>query len=179
MLSEHSKQLLAERLTHYPPNEKASAVIYACYLAQADSPTHSITQQAAREIAEVLEMDPTEVQGVIGFYSLLFEEPMGKYVIHFCNDLPCALRGADRFYEFVRARLGIEDGETTPDGLFTIEHAMCIGACHRAPCMQVNLEFQEFLTEEKFDRIIELLRAGEPLRANMADAEPLSAAAPL
>jgi len=105
MLSEHSKQLLAERLTHYPPNEKASAIIYACYLAQADSPTHSITQQAAREIAELLEMDSTEVQGVIGFYSLLFEEPMGKYVIHFCNDMPCALRGADRFYEFVKERL--------------------------------------------------------------------------
>lgn len=179
MLSEHSKQLLAERLTHYPPSEKASAVIYACYLAQRDSPTHHITQQAARQIADLLEMDATEVQGIIGFYTLLYEEPRGKYVIHFCNDLPCALRGADRFYEFVKARLGVEDGETTADGLFTVEHVMCIGACHRAPCMQVNLEFQEFLTEEKFDRIIDLLREGAPLRANMADAEPVRPSAPL
>ena len=172
MLSEKSKQLLAEKLTHYPPDRKASAVIYACYLAQQDS--GYVTQQDAREIADLLGMDSTDVLGVVGFYSLLYEEPVGKYVIHFCNDLPCALRGADQFLTLLEAKLGVKAGETTPDGLFTLEPAMCIGACHRAPCAQINLEFQEFLTEEKVDRILAMLQAGEPLRPNMADpAQPL------
>ena len=179
MLSEQSRQILSGILTHYPPDRKASAVIYACYLAQQDDPDHYVSQQDAREIADLLAMDPTEVQDIVGFYSLLYEQPMGKFVIHYCNDLPCALRGADRFLKVVEARLGIESGETTPDGLFTLEEAMCLGACHRAPMMQVNLEMQEFLTEEKVDRLIEMLRAGEPLRANMADAVQPTPQAPL
>lgn len=174
MLSEQSKQALAEKLKAYPPDRKASAVLYACYLAQADNPDHYISQQDAREIAELLDMDPTEVQGVIGFYTLLYEEPKGQYVIHYCDDLPCTLRGADKFLHVLEHKLGISHGQTTADGLFTLEEAMCLGACHRAPCMQINLEFQEFLTEEKLDRILGMLREGQPLRPNMAEtAQPL------
>ena len=179
MLSEKSRLLLAERLKNYPPDRKASAVLYACYLAQEDNPDHYISQQDVRDIADLLDMEATEVQGVIGFYTLLYEQPMGKYVIHYCNDLPCALRGADQFLHVLEHKLGIGHGETTPDGLFTLEEAMCIGACHRAPCMQINLEFQEFLTDEKVDRIIDMLRAGEPLRPNMADAVQLLPQSPL
>lgn len=179
MLSEQSKAALAEKLKNYPPDRKASAVIYACYLAQADNPNHYITQQEVREIAELLDMEPTEVQGVIGFYSLLYEQPKGKYVIHYCNDLPCSLRGAGKFLHVVEAQLGVHEGETTADGLFTLEEAMCLGACHRAPMMQVNLEMQEFLTEEKLARTLELLRAGAPVRANMADAEQPTPQAPI
>ncbi len=179
MLSEKSRLLLAERLKNYPPDRKASAVIYACYLAQEDNPDHYISQQDVRDIADLLDMDATEVQGVIGFYTLLYEQPMGKYVVHYCNDLPCALRGADQFLHVLEHKLGIGHGETTPDALFTLEEAMCIGACHRAPCMQINLEFQEFLTDEKVDRIIDMLRAGEPLRPNMADAVQLQPQSPL
>lgn len=179
MLSEQSKAALAEKLKQYPPDRKASAVIYACYLAQTDHERHYITQQDAREIAELLDMDPTEVQGIIGFYTLLYEQPMGKYVLHFCNDLPCALRGADRFLHVLEHKLGVGQGETTRDGLFTLEEAMCLGACHRAPMMQVNLEMQEFLTEEKVDRLLSLLRSGAPLRANMADEAQPTPQAPL
>lgn len=179
MLSEQSRQALAEKLKSYPSDRKASAVIYACYLAQTDNERHYITQQDAREIAELLDMDPTEVQGVIGFYTLLFEQPKGKYVVHYCNDLPCALRGADQFLHVVEAKLGVHEGQTTPDGLFTLEEAMCLGACHRAPMMQINLEMQEFLTEEKLDRILSLLRSGVPLRANLADAAQPTPQAPL
>jgi NADH-quinone oxidoreductase subunit E len=178
MLSEHSRQLLAEKLKHYPPDRKASAVIFACYLAQKDNPDHYISQQDVREIADLLDMDATEVQGVIGFYTLLYERPMGKYVIHYCNDLPCALRGTNQFLHILEHKLGIGQGEMTPDGLFTLEEAMCLGACHRAPIMQINLEFQEFLTEDKLDRILGMLQAGEPLRRNMADATELLPQAP-
>ena len=177
MLSEQSKQTLAELLTHYPPDRKASGVLFALYLAQRDY--GYVTLQAAREVASLLDMDPTEVMGVAGFYSLLHTEPVGKYVIDYCNDLPCALRGSGAMLKKIEEKLGIKAGETTPDGLFTLNDVMCIGACHRAPCMQVNLEFQEFLTDEKVDRIIDMLRAGEPLRANMADAVQLLPQSPL
>ncbi|MFN8485527.1 MAG: NAD(P)H-dependent oxidoreductase subunit E [Anaerolineae bacterium] len=166
MLTEQSKQTLAELLTHYPPDRKASAVLFALYLAQRDY--GYVTLNAAREVAGLLDMDPTEVMGVAGFYSLLHTEPVGKYVIDYCNDLPCALRGSGAMLKKLEAKLGIQPGETTPDGLFTLNDVMCIGACHRAPCMQVNLEFQEFLTEEKLDQILAALRAGEAPGFNMA-----------
>lgn len=177
MLSERSREALAEVLTHYPPDQKASAVIFALYLAQQDY--GYVTQAAAHEVAALLDMDSTEVLGIVGFYSLLHEAPVGKYLLHFCNDTPCALRGADDFLRRIEDRLGIQAGETTADGLFTLEPVMCLGACHRAPCMQVNLEFQEFLTEETLDRLLAMLRAGEPLRPNMAAAEQPTPQAPL
>jgi NADH-quinone oxidoreductase E subunit len=175
MLSDKARATLADVLTHYPADQKASAVIYALYLAQQEG--GYITEEAAREVANLLEMDPTEVLGVVGFYTLLYEHPVGKYMLHYCNDMPCALRGADQFLGVLESKLGIRAGETTADGLFTIDPVMCIGACHRAPCMQVNLEFQEFLTEEKLDRLLEMLRRGETVRSNMAaDAEPTPSA---
>ncbi len=177
MLSEQSKQTLAELLTHYPPDRKASGVLFALYLAQRDY--GYVTLQAAREVASLLDMDPTEVMGVAGFYSLLHTEPVGKYVIDYCNDLPCALRGSGAMLKKIEEKLGIKAGETTPDGLFTLNDVMCIGACHRAPCMQVNLEFQEFLTEEKLDQILDMLRAGEEPGFNMATEKVVEPWAPI
>lgn len=177
MLTEQSRQTLAELLTHYPPDRKASGVLFALYLAQRDY--GYITLQAAREVARLLDMDPTEVMGVAGFYSLLHTEPVGKYVIDYCNDLPCALRGSGPMLKKLEEKLGIKAGETTPDGLFTLNDVMCIGACHRAPCMQVNLEFQEFLTEEKLDQLLEALRAGEMPLPNMTTDEVVTPWAPV
>lgn len=177
MLTEQSKQTLAELLTHYPPDRKASGVLFALYLAQRDY--GYVTLQAAREVAGLLDMDPTEVMGVAGFYSLLHTEPVGKYVIDYCNDLPCALRGSGPMLKKLEEKLGIKAGETTPDGLFTLNDVMCIGACHRAPCMQVNLEFQEFLTEEKLDQLLAALRAGEMPLPNLATTEVVTPWAPI
>ncbi len=75
---------------------------------------------------------------IAGFYSLYYEEPHGRYHIQVCNDLPCAMRGADEFLKQVCDYLGIEVGETTPDGLFTVEAVKCLAACHRAPMFQVQ-----------------------------------------
>ena len=154
MLSENYKQALDAVLKKYP--SKRSAVIQALYLAQEE---HGyLTEEVMREVAGLLDMDPTEVLSIAGFYTLLHEKPVGKYVLHVCNDLPCALRGADEFLDHVCKRLGVEPGETTEDGLFTVEPVMCIGACHRAPVMQVNLEFHENMTVEAVDELLEKLR---------------------
>jgi len=99
-------------------------------------------------------------RSVAGFYSLFYKERVGKHVIHFCNDLPCALRGADELLQKLCDKLGIEPHGTTADGMFTVEPAMCLAACDKAPMMQVDLDYFENLTEEKLDQILSDIRAG-------------------
>jgi len=157
MLSENARNTIQALLPHY--QTKQSAVIPALYLAQKDY--GYLTDAAVREVAEILDMDPTEVLGVSSFYTLLYDHPVGKYVLQICDDLPCALRGAEEFADHVCRKLGVKSGQTTPDGMFTVERVMCLGACNKAPLMQVNLEFHENLTTEQADRLIEDLRSGK------------------
>ncbi len=123
-------------LKKYPPDQKRSAVMPMLYLAQRDS--GFVTKQAMAEIAEILEITSTEVAGIVGFYSLYYDEPAGKYRIQVCNDLPCALRGADEFLAKLCENLGIQVGETTPDGVVTVEAVMCLAGCDKAPMFQVQ-----------------------------------------
>lgn len=123
-------------LTKYPQDQKRSAVMPMLYLAQRES--GYVTKQAMNEIAEILKITPTEVAGIVGFYSLYYDEPAGKYRIQVCNDLPCALRGADEFLSRLCENLGITIGGTTADGLVTVEAVMCLAGCDRAPMFQVQ-----------------------------------------
>jgi NADH-quinone oxidoreductase subunit E len=143
-------------LAKYPPERTASAAIELLYLAQAAY--GHLTAEAIEEVAEVLGLDPTHVRGLAGFYSLLRERPHGGYVIHVCTDLPCALRGAEELLERLCERLGIRPGQTTADGLFTVEAVMCLAACDRAPLMQVNLEYHYDLDDAALDAILADLR---------------------
>ena len=156
MLSETSRAEIQAHMLKYPT--KRSAIIPALHIAQREY--GYISPDAVRDVAELLELEPTEVRSVAGFYSLFYKEPVGKYVIQFCNDLPCALRGADDMLQRLCARLGIEPGGTTADGMFTVEPAMCLAACDRAPMMQVRLDYFENLTDQKVDQILADIRAG-------------------
>ena len=129
---EEVQQILAK----YPPEFKRSAVMPLLYLAQRE--TNYVPRQALQDIAEILEISTTDVASIVGFYTLYYDEPGGRYRIQVCTDLPCALRGADRFLQELCERLGIEEGGTTPDGLFTVEAVKCLAACHRAPVFQVQ-----------------------------------------
>jgi len=141
-------------LDKYP--DKRSAVLPLMYLAQE---AHGfMNKYAMRDVASVLGMDPTEVLSLAGFYTLFYEEPVGKYVLEICNDLPCALRGADEFVDMACKKLGVGLDETTEDGMFTIKTVMCLAACDKAPMLQANLKYEENLDEEKFDRLIARLR---------------------
>lgn len=117
-----------------------------------------MSYEAMREVAGILELDPTHVLSLSGFYSLYYEEPTGKYVLEICNDLACALRGADEFVDMACRKLDIPLDGTTADNLFTIKTVMCLGACDRAPMLQCNLRFEENLDEEKFDELLARLR---------------------
>jgi NADH-quinone oxidoreductase E subunit len=142
-------------LARYP--DKKSAVLPLMHLAQKEY--GYMSKEAMREVANILELDPTHILSLSGFYSLYYEEPTGEFVLEICNDLACALRGADEFVEMACNKLDIPVDGTTDDGLFTIKTVMCLGACDRAPMLQCNLKFEENLDEEKFDELLTRLRA--------------------
>lgn len=123
-------------LAKYPSQFKRSAVMPLLYLAQRKD--GYVARQALADIAEIAGISSTEVASIVGFYTLFYDEPHGRYRIQVCNDLPCALRGAERFLQELCERLGIAEGGTTPDGLFTVEAVKCLAACHRAPMFQVQ-----------------------------------------
>ena len=150
-------------LAKYPPEQKRAAVMPLLYLAQRSS--GYVTKQALQAIARILEITPTEVAGIVGFYSLYYDRPAGKYRIQVCNDLPCALRGADQFLDKLCENLGIKVGETTPDGLVTIEAVMCLAGCNRAPMFQVQsgegLSYHESQTIESALTLVNSWREAE------------------
>ncbi len=164
MLREKYAKEIDALLARFP--QKKSAVLHLMHLAQNEY--GYMSDEAMNEVADILDLDPTHVLSLAGFYSLYYEEPVGKYVLEVCNDLACALRGADQFVEMASRKLDIPVDGTTNDGLFTIKTVMCLGACDRAPMLQCNLKFYENLDETKFEELIAALRA----KAAAGDSEP-------
>lgn len=147
-------------LAKYPADRKRSAVMPLLYLAQRAE--GYIRAQDLRDIAEICEISITDVAAIVGFYTLYYDQPLGRYHIQVCTDLPCALRGAEDFLHQLSEKLGIGVGETTVDGLFHLEEVKCIGACHRAPVFQVQgdgeIVFHENQTVETALAVIDALR---------------------
>ncbi len=144
--------------TKYPV--KRSAVMPMLYLAQREE--GFITKAGMAEIATLLDLDVTEVASIVGFYSLYHDEKAGKYRMQVCNDLPCALRGADKFLEALCGNLGVKVGETTPDGLVTVEAVMCLAACDKAPMFQMQdgdkVTYYENMTVDRTMELVEALK---------------------
>lgn len=153
-LAEKHHDEIQGHLSKYP--DKRSAVMPLLYIAQEEY--GHLTREAMDEVAAILELEPTHVYSIVGFYTMYFDQPKGEYLLQVCNDLPCALRGADGFTQAVADHLGIEIGQTTDDGLFTLQNVMCIAACDKAPAMQINFKYYEDLDEEKVKRILDDLR---------------------
>ncbi len=149
-------------LAKYPPERKRSAVMPLLYMAMREE--GFVTKQSMQEIADLLEISTTDVAAIIGFYTLYHDKKAGKYRMQVCNDLPCALRGADQFLESLCGNLGIKVGETTPDGLITVEAVMCLAACDKAPMFQIQsgsgLAYHENMTVDKTMELIDALRKG-------------------
>ncbi len=147
-------------LAKYPPEHKRSAVMPLLYLAQREE--GCVDRHAMQEIAALVDITETEVASIIGFYTLYHDKPAGKLRIQVCTDLPCALRGADQFLADLCAKLGIEPGGTTPDGLVTVEPVMCLAACDKAPMFQTQgpdgIKYHENMTVEKTMELVEALK---------------------
>ena len=159
-LAEKYPREVKQILTKYPPEQKRSAVMPLLYLAQTEE--GFVNKEAMQDIAGLLELTTTEVASIIGFYTLYHDKKEGKYRIQVCTDLPCALRGADRFLEELCNNLGIKVGETTSDGLVTIEAVMCLAGCDKAPLFQIQsgegLEYHENMTVDKTLELINALK---------------------
>ena len=155
MIAEKHGDQIKAILARYP--DKKSAVLPLMHLAQ--EAYGYMSPEAMADVAGILDLDPTHVLSLAGFYTLFHEEPVGKYVLEICNDLACALCGADEFVEMAARKLGIPVEGTTPDGLFTLKTVMCLAACDKAPMLQCNLHYHEKLDEAQFDALIAQLRA--------------------
>jgi len=162
-LTEKYPKEVEKILEKYPPEQKRSAVMPLLYLAQREE--GYVDRHAMQDIAALVEMTETEVASIIGFYTLYHDEPARKLRIQVCTDLPCALRGADQFLAELCAKLGIEPGGTTPDGLITVEPVMCLAACDKAPMFQTQgpdgIKYHENMTVEKTMKLIDGLKSME------------------
>lgn len=157
-LADKYPQEVKKILAKYPPEYKRSAVMPLLYLAQRQD--GYITKASVQDIAGMLDMTTTDVVSIVGFYTLFHDQRAGKYRMQVCTDLPCAMRGADRFLEELCSHLGIKVGETTPDGLITVEAVMCLAACDRAPMFQLQTaEGLEYHENMSVDKTLELIAA--------------------
>jgi NADH-quinone oxidoreductase subunit E/NADH dehydrogenase (ubiquinone) flavoprotein 2 len=138
----------------YP--EKQAAVMPLLYIAQEQNGFISV--DAMREIARILEMDETDVLGVVTFYSMYHQKQMGKYHIQVCTNVSCMLRGGYAIYDAVQQKLGLKNGEVTADHKFSLEEVECMGSCGTAPMIAVNEDFFENLSTEKALEIIDSLK---------------------
>ncbi|MCU1393592.1 MAG: nuoE [Ilumatobacteraceae bacterium] len=155
-LSEDNVRVALEIIGRYP--RPRSATIPLLHLAQQQD--GYVTNDAMAHIGELVGATSAEVLGTATFYEMFKFEPVGKYLVNICGTMSCALLGAEELMHHAEHTLGIKAGSTTPDGLFTLEHAECQAACTEAPTLQVNYRYRFRVTNETFDALIEDLRAG-------------------
>ena len=136
---------------------RRSTVLPLLYLAQ-DEYGH-LTPEALNEVAEIAEVSSTDVFEVAGFYTLFYKQPVGKWVLQVCDDVPCCYSGAEELIEALKDELEINENETTPDGMFTLQRVKCLAACNRAPVVQANLDYIYDLTPDKIDDLLRNLRS--------------------
>ena len=146
-----------EVVTHYPPDQRKSAILYALYLVQQQQ--GYITGAAMRHVAEQIRCTAAEVEDVVSYYTMFYTKPVGKYVLNVCRTLSCALLGAERVTEELSEKLGIKPGQTTADGMFSLIEVECLGACDRAPVVMVNDDWHERLSPEQAGQFVDDIRA--------------------
>lgn len=148
-----------ELLSHYPADKKKSALLPVLHEVQ-DAHDNWLSAELQERVAEILEIKPIEVFEVVTFYTMFNQKPVGKYMFEFCRTSCCMLRGADDMIDYTCEKLGIEVGQTTPDGMFSVAAVECLGACGYAPMMQIGDFYHENLNPQKIDQIIADCKAG-------------------
>ena len=150
----------AREVAKYPPAGKQSAVKACLAIVQQDE--GFVSEQREREIAAYLGMAPIAVHEVTTFYNMYNQRPLGAYKLNVCTNLPCQLRDGQKALQHLEKKLGIAMGETTPDGLFTLQQSECLGACADSPVMLVNDRTMcSFMSNEKLDQLVDGLRAAK------------------
>ena len=146
-------------IAKYPKGRQQSAVMPLLDLAQRQDGW--VSRAAMEVIADMLEMAPIRVEEVATFYTMYNRKPVGKFHVQVCTNLPCMLRGSDDVVAAAKAALGVDFGDMTGDGLFTLSEVECLGACVNAPMMQINDDYYEDLTAETTKAVLEAFKRGE------------------
>lgn len=160
MISESTKARFAKEVAKYPPEQKQSAVMACLSIVQQEQGYVSTDSEA--EIAAYLGMPAMAVHEVTTFYNMYNQRPVGKYKLNVCTNLPCQLRDGSKALKHLEQKLGIAMGQTTADGLFTLQQSECLGACADSPVMLVNDRTMcSFMSNDKLDQLIDGLKKAE------------------
>lgn len=161
LLSEPIRSQIDRWLKKYPEDQKRSGVLYALRIVQEEN-GGSLTTDLMNAVADYLAIPRISVYEVATFYSMYDLQPVGRVKLKVCTSISCMLRGSDKLMAHLRQRLGINVGETTRDGLFTLKEVECLAACGRAPVMQLNdRDFIEDITPEKIDLVLDRIEEQE------------------
>ncbi len=153
MLSQESLQKIDREIAKYPADQKQSACMAALRIAQEEKGW--LASETIEDVAAALEMPPMAVYEVASFYNMYDLQPVGKYKITVCTNLPCALSGGVHAADYLKEKLGIDFNETTADGKFTLKEGECMGACGDAPVMLVNnKQMCGSMTPEQIDKLL-------------------------
>ena len=160
MSFEQAKSRFSREVDKYPADQKQSAVM-ACLTIVQEELGH-VSAESEKLVADYLGMAPIAVHEVTTFYNMYNQKPVGKYKLNVCTNLPCQLRDGAKALQHLEHRLGISMGETTPDGLFTLQQSECLGACADSPVILVNdLTMCSFMSNEKLDQLVAGLQSAE------------------
>ena len=158
MISEQTRARFDREVAKYPADQKQSAVMACLTILQEE---HGyVSAESEKVVAEYLGMAPIAVHEVTTFYNMYNQRPVGKFKLSVCANLPCQLRDGQNALDHLCSKLGIEQGGTTADGLFTVQKSECLGACADSPVMLVNdRQMCSFMTTERLDELVDVLRA--------------------
>ena len=160
MISESTKVRFAREVAKFPADQKQSAVMACLSIVQQE--LGWVSPDSEQVVAEVLGMPVMAVHEVTTFYNMYNQKPVGKFKLNVCTNLPCQLRGGQQALEHLEHRLGVHVGETTLDGLFTLQPSECQGACADAPVLLVNDRHMcSFMSHEKLDQLVDSLKKAE------------------
>ncbi|NBQ86550.1 MAG: NADH-quinone oxidoreductase subunit NuoE [Betaproteobacteria bacterium] len=170
VLSDALRQRFDREVAKYPADQKQSAVM-AC-LSIVQQVQGWVSADSEKVVADYLGMPPIAVREVTTFYNMYNQEPVGKFKLNVCTNLPCQLRGGQKALEHLCSRLGVEMGGTSADGAFTVQQSECLGACADAPVMLVNDRTMcSFMDNDKLDQLVDGLRSAHSAAHPDAKAE--------
>jgi len=160
MISESTKARFAREVAKFPADQKQSAVMACLSIVQQEQCW--VSPDSEQVVADFLGMPVMAVHEVTTFYNMYNQKPVGKFKLNVCTNLPCQLRGGQTALEHLERKLGVHSGETTADGLFTLQPSECQGACADAPVLLVNDRHMcSFMSHEKLDQLVDSLKKAE------------------
>ena len=165
MFSEATLARFAREVAKYPADQRQSAVMACLSIAQQE--LGWVSAEAEKAIADVLGMAPVAVREVTTFYNMYNQRPVGQFKLNVCTNLPCQLRNGQKAMDYLCEKLGVEDGGTTADGLFTVQKCECLGACADAPVMLVNdRQMISYMSNDRLDDLVATLKTQSRAKAN-------------